>query len=124
MKFTKTHEWIKQEKSTDTIVTIGISDHAQGELSDIVYVQFPEVNAEFKKGDVMLSIESVKAASDVYAPLSGKVIAVNDALESAPEKINQSPEQDGWLVQLEISNPEELEKLIDETTYKHSLTED
>lgn len=121
MKFTKTHEWVNPDKN---IATIGISHHAQEELSDIVYINLPAIGEEFKKGDVMLSIESVKAASDVYAPISGKIVEVNTELESVPEKVNQSPEKDGWLVKLEMSDQDELEKLIDATTYQHSLNDE
>lgn len=115
MKFTKTHEWIKFENN---IATIGITDHAQSELSDIVFIKLPTVGDEFKIGDTMCTIESVKAASDIYSPITGKVIEVNSSLDDNPEKVNQSPEDEGWLTKLEVSNPSELEELMDNTAYQ------
>ncbi|MDK2885791.1 MAG: glycine cleavage system protein [Thermosipho sp. (in: thermotogales)] len=115
-KYTKSHEWI----DTDTGY-VGITNHAQEELGDIVYVDLPEVGKEVKKGDVLLSIESVKAASDIYAPVSGKVVEINSELDASPELVNEDAEGKGWLVKIELSNPEELNELLTEEEYKQFL---
>ncbi|EKF49084.1 glycine cleavage system protein H [Thermosipho africanus H17ap60334] len=114
-KFTKTHEWVDENGY------VGITSHAQEELGDIVYVDLPEVGKEVKKGDVLLSIESVKAASDVYAPISGKIVEVNSELDARPELVNEDAEGEGWLVKIEISNPSELDELMTEEEYKEFL---
>jgi len=115
-KYAKTHEWI----DTD-IGFVGISNHAQEELGDIVYVELPAVGKEVKKGEVIASLESVKAAGDVYAPVSGKVVAVNDKVNATPELINQDPEGEGWIVKIEPSNFAEFDELMTEEEYKNSL---
>lgn len=115
-KFTKTHEWF----DTDTGF-VGISSHAQEQLGDVVFVDLPQIGREVKKGEVIVSIESVKAAGDVYAPVSGKIVAVNEKLNATPELINQDPEGEGWIVKLEVSNPAELDELLSEEEYKNSL---
>jgi glycine cleavage system H protein len=115
-KFTKTHEWVDENGY------VGITSHAQEELGDIVYVDLPEVGKEVKKGDVLLSIESVKAASDVYAPISGKIVEVNSELDARPELVNEDAEGEGWLVKIEISNPSELDELMTEEEYKEFLS--
>lgn len=113
-KYTKTHEWVEvNEKSA----TVGISEHAQNKLGDIVYVDLPEVGKEIKAGEVLCSIESVKSASDIYAPVSGKIVEVNKILEDAPETINKSAEGDGWIAKIEISDHSEVDKLLDKTEY-------
>ena len=101
LKYTKKHEWVKIDGN---IITIGISDHAQGELTDIVYVELPEVGAEFQAGDEIAVVESVKSTSDIFTPLGGKVIEVNSALEDGPEIINSDPYEAGWLAKLECSD--------------------
>jgi glycine cleavage system H protein len=111
MKFTETHEWIKVEG--DGAGTVGISDYAQGELGDIVFVELPKVGAVFKKGEVSVVLESTKAAADVYAPASGTVTAVNTLLNDHSELINHSPENEGWLFKMLLSDPAELEGLAD-----------
>ncbi|ANE42064.1 MAG: glycine cleavage system protein GcvH [Fervidobacterium pennivorans] len=115
-KYTKTHEWIDTETGK-----VGVSNYAQEQLGDIVYVELPAVGKEVKKGDRIVSLESVKAAGDVYAPVSGKIVAVNEKVNATPELINQDPEGEGWLVQIEISNPAELDELLTEDEYKASL---
>ena len=115
LKYTQSHEWIKITNST---ATIGITDHAQTELTDIVYAELPEMGKEFTKGDELCVIESVKSVSEIYAPLSGKITKVNQQLEDSPETINTSPYDDGWLVEIEITNKEELSKLLDADAYK------
>ena len=104
LKYTSDHEWLRQEE--DGSVTVGITDHAQSALGDLVYVELPEVNQEVEAGSDMAVVESVKAASDVYAPIGGTVVAVNDALADDPEAINNDPYGDGWIVRLEPSGDE------------------
>jgi glycine cleavage system H protein len=115
LKYTKTHEWVKL---TGTKVKIGITDHAQEELTDIVFVELPTVGKEVKKGEELCVVESVKSVSEVYAPVSGKVVAVNTKLDDAPEIINSSPYDDGWLVELEVKDNAEVNTLLDATAYK------
>jgi len=115
-KYTKTHEWIDTETGK-----VGVSNYAQEQLGDIVYVELPAVGKEVKKGERIVSLESVKAAGDVYAPVSGKIVAVNEQVNATPELINQDPEGEGWLIQIEISNPAELDELLTEDEYKASL---
>ena len=119
--FSKDHEWIESGKSP---ARIGISDYAQKELTDVVYVELPEIGAEVSKGDSIVTLESVKATSDVYAPAAGKITAVNADLEDSPQKINQSPYGDGWLVELEIVDPSELEGLMGYSAYQEYLEEE
>lgn len=114
-KFSKSHEWVEVEGKT---AVVGISNHAQEELGDVVYVDLPEPGKEVKKGEVLCTIESVKAAADVYSPVSGKVLEVNKNLEEKPELVNESPESDGWLVKLEIVDESELSNLMDEEEYR------
>jgi glycine cleavage system H protein len=104
LKYTSDHEWLRRED--DGNVTVGITDHAQSALGDLVYVELPEVNQEVEAGSDMAVVESVKAASDVYAPISGTVVAVNEALSDDPEAINKDPYGDGWIVRLEPSGDE------------------
>ena len=115
MKYTEDHEWIKLD---DDVATIGISTHAAGQLGDVVYVELPDVDAEFEKGDDAAVVESVKAASEIYAPLSGTITAVNEVLEDAPETVNAAPETDGWFFKIKISDASELDGMMDEAAYK------
>jgi glycine cleavage system H protein len=115
LKYTKTHEWVKL---TGTKVKIGITDHAQEELTDIVFVELPTVGKEVKKGEELCVVESVKSVSEVYAPVSGKVVAVNTKLDDSPEIINSSPYDDGWLVELEVKDKAEVNTLLDAAAYK------
>ncbi|WP_036226159.1 glycine cleavage system protein GcvH [Mesoaciditoga lauensis] len=119
-KYTESHEWVELDGK---VATVGISDHAQNELGDIVYVELPEVGKEVKAGETLCSVESVKSASDVYAPVSGKVVEVNEELENAPETINKSAEKDGWIAKIEVSDPSELDKLLSEEEYKKKIAE-
>jgi len=120
LKYTKDHEWLRQEE--DGSVTIGITDHAQSALGDLVYIELPEAGREIELGGEMAVVESVKAASDVYAPVSGTVVAVNEDLSDDPEKINLDPYGDGWIVRLQPSagedgetmSPDEYQVLLDE----------
>ena len=113
--FTEDHEWIKVDGDTGTV---GISAYAAKALGDVVFVELPDVGAELDKGDEAAVVESVKAASEVYAPIGGEVTAVNEALEDAPETVNASPDGDGWFLKLKIADADELEGLMDETKYK------
>ena len=101
LKFLDSHEWIKEDDNT---VVVGISDHAQNELGEVVFVELPAIGDEFVSGDEAAVVESVKAASEVYTPISGKVIEVNDALEENPELVNTSPYEDGWFFKLKVSD--------------------
>lgn len=116
LKYVDSHEWVRVE--SDGTVTIGISDHAQEALGDLVFVEVPEVGRSVKAGEAFAVVESVKAASDVYSPLSGEVLAANDKLGAAPELINQAPYGDGWLVKLRPGNAAELSKLLDAAAYQ------
>lgn len=118
-KFASSHEWISLEG--DDVVRIGISDHAQEALGDLVFVELPEVGREVAKGEEFAVVESVKAASDVYAPLSGEVIEVNADLEDSPELINGEPYTGGWILKLKLSDPSELEQLMSEADYLASI---
>jgi glycine cleavage system H protein len=117
LQYTKSHEWVRAEDGT---VTIGITDHAQEELGDVVFVELPEVGATIESGDSFGTVESVKAVSDLYTPVGGEVVEVNSSLEDAPEKINDDPYGEGWIVKLSSSeeadllSPEEYEKVVEE----------
>jgi glycine cleavage system H protein len=115
LKYTKTHEWVKL---AGTKAKIGITDHAQHELTDIVFVELPTVGKEVKKGEELCVVESVKSVSEVYAPVSGKVIAVNTKLDESPEIINSSPYDTGWLVEIEVKDKSEVNTLLDAAAYK------
>ena len=121
-KYAVTHEWAQADASG--IVTVGISDHAQIALGDVVFVELPEVGAHIDAGDEAGVVESVKAASDIYAPVSGEVIEVNEALESSPELANSEPYGDGWFFRMRADNIEELDALLDAEGYEHSLDEE
>lgn len=119
LKYTSDHEWLRREE--DGSVTIGITDHAQSALGDLVYVELPEIDQEVEAGSDMAVVESVKAASDVYAPISGTVVAVNDALSDDPEAINNDPYGEGWIVRLEpggdeadLLSPDAYQALLDD----------
>jgi glycine cleavage system H protein len=116
LKYLDSHEWARVE--SDGTVTIGISDHAQGALGDLVFVEVPEVGKSLSKGGAAAVVESVKAASDVYSPLSGEVVAANDSLGSSPELVNSDPYGAGWLFKLKPSNAAELQQLLDAKAYE------
>ncbi|HOY26651.1 MAG: glycine cleavage system protein GcvH [Mesotoga sp.] len=120
-KYTKTHEWVSVEGD---IATVGISDHAQDHLGDVVYIDLPEAGKSLKKGDVLCTIESVKAASDVYAPVSGNIVEVNAGLDSSPETINSDAEGAGWIAKIKLSSPTELDSLMDLEAYKKHCEEE
>lgn len=118
MYFTKDHEWVKVD---GTFGIVGISDHAAHELGDITFVELPKIGAVVKQFGVLGSIESVKAASDIFAPLSGKVVSVNDVLDTTPETVNESAEDAGWMAKVEISNESELKNLMTQDQYNDYL---
>ncbi len=117
LKYTQDHEWIR---GTET-VRIGISDFAQDQLGDIVFVELPEVGTQFEAQDVFATVESVKAVSEVYTPVSGEVVAVNEALEENPELVNKDPYGEGWIVDIKISDSSQLEGLMDSKAYMEML---
>jgi len=117
LSYTKEHEWLSLDD--DGNVKVGITDHAQDALSDVVFVELPEIGSSFSKGDSMAVAESVKAASDIYAPVSGKVVSVNTKLEESPELINESPYDFGWMVTIEPTG--ELEDLLDSDSYQELI---
>ena len=118
MKFTKDHEWVSLDGD---IATVGISKHAADALGDVVFVEVPEVGKMVSKGDSFAVVESVKAASDVYAPISGEVVEGNAALGDAPETVNDQPEGSGWFAKIKLANPPEVEALMDRDAYEAFL---
>lgn len=123
LKFTQSHEWVRDEG--DGTVTIGITEHAQELLGDLVFVELPEVGAELDAGDDCAVVESVKAASDVYSPLGGEVVEVNELLNDAPETINNEAYGEGWIFKLKLADADELEGLLDAAAYaEHCENED
>ncbi|MCP4048303.1 MAG: glycine cleavage system protein GcvH [Gammaproteobacteria bacterium] len=119
LQYTESHEWVSEEPNGNS--RIGISDHAQEALGDLVFVELPVVGDEISQGDQCAVVESVKAASDIYAPVSGKVVAINEELDADPELINADPYGDGWLYELELHDREELEGLKDAEAYALTL---
>lgn len=122
LKFLKSHEWVRVEG--DGRATVGISDHAQAALGDLVYVELPNVGDRVEAGNACAVVESVKAASDVYAPVSGKVVEANSALADKPETINEDAYGDGWLFVVELEDPEQLNDLLDPDAYAELLDEE
>lgn len=120
LRYAKSHEWVKLD--ADGTATIGITDYAQNSLGDITYVQLPKVGTVLKSGEVFGVVESVKAASDVYAPLAGLVLAMNPALTSAPETVNSSPFADGWMLKLKAANPADAESLLNADAYSKMVS--
>ncbi|HEY7643520.1 MAG TPA: glycine cleavage system protein GcvH [Hyphomicrobiales bacterium] len=117
-KYTSDHEYVQVE---DGVGTVGISEYAQDKLGDIVFVELPEVGKVLAKGQEAAVVESVKAASEVYAPVSGEVVAVNDAIVASPELVNQDPEGGAWFIKIRIGNPRELDMLMSDEAYKDYL---
>lgn len=120
LKYSKEHEWVKVEGNT---VTIGITEYAQGELGDIVFVELPEVDDEINEGDTFGSVESVKTVSELYAPVSGKVVESNEELEDSPEFVNESPYEKAWMVKVELSDESQLDDLLSIDQYKEMIGE-
>lgn len=119
LRYTEEHEWLKEEAGN---VRIGITDFAQSELGDIVFVELPEVGATLKANEPFGSVESVKTVSELYAPVSGEVIEVNQSLEDEPEKVNEGPYEAGWMIVVKMSNPSELEGLLSAEEYQAQIT--
>ena len=117
LNYTEEHEWLKIQE--DGQARVGITDYAQNSLSDVVFVELPEVGDQFTKGDVMTVAESVKAASDIYAPISGKIVSINEKLEESPELVNESPYEFGWMVLIEPEG--EVNGLLDAASYRESI---
>ena len=122
LRYAKSHEWVRTDDGD--VVTVGITDHAQDQLGDVVFVELPEVGRKVNAGDTVAVIESVKTASDIYTPVSGVVSAINDTLEARPEAINLGPYGDGWLFKVTPSNTGELADLLDADAYNAQATEE
>jgi len=120
-RYTKEHEWVSLEGNK---ARIGITQHAQGELGDILFVELPAPETQLEKGDTLATLESVKAVSDVYAPMSGKVVEVNEAVEDSPETVNEDPHGKGWLVVIEVANPAQVDGLLDAGAYEKYLSDE
>lgn len=122
LRYSKTHEWIRQENND--VYTVGITDHAQQELGDIVFIELPDVDDDVGAGDDVVVVESVKTAADVFSPVSGKIIEVNESLNSQPARVNQDPYGDGWLYRIKIEDDAEIEDLLDAEQYESELVEE
>ena len=118
LKYTKDHEWIKLDGN---IATVGITDFAQSELGDIVYVEVDTLDEKLNKDDVFGTVEAVKTVSDLFLPMSGKIIEFNENLSDSPESINDSPYDEGWIIKVEVSNPDEMSELLDNNQYKELI---
>ncbi len=118
LRYSKEHEWVASE---ETVATIGITDHAQEQLGEIVYIELPSVGDKVSKDDPFGVVESVKAVSDIYAPVSGTVLEVNEDLAESPEVVNEDPYGDGWLIKVRISDPADLDDLMDNDEYEHMI---
>ncbi|MCP2257854.1 glycine cleavage system H protein [Streptoalloteichus tenebrarius] len=121
LRYTEQHEWVA--RAGDDTVRVGITDYAQRQLGDVVFVQLPEVGRQVAEGDSVGEVESTKSVSDIYAPLAGEVVAVNEAVVTAPETINGDPYGDGWLVELRISDPASVDGLLDAAGYREKIGE-
>jgi glycine cleavage system H protein len=119
-RYTKEHEWVKMDGA---LGTVGITDFAQHELGDVVFVELPKIGAKFSAGDSFGTVESVKAVSEIYAPVSGEVAEINPALGNEPEKINQDPHGAAWLIKLKLANPAEVNSLMDAAAYEAYIAE-
>ena len=120
LRFSKEHEWVRCDGD---IAVVGITDYAQEQLGDVVYVELPEIGRRVEKGKEAAVVESVKAASDIYAPVSGEVAEVNDALAADPAKVNADPMGEGWFLKLRLADPQELDGLLDEAAYRNFVEE-
>ena len=120
LRFLESHEWIDAADANSA--SMGISDHAQAELTDVVYLELPEVGRTVSKGEAFAVIESVKAANDIYAPVSGEIVEINEALAEAPEPINEDPYGNGWMVKIKLSDPSELESLMNAESYREHIS--
>ena len=118
LKYTKEHEWIREDGDT---VTVGITDHAQGELGDIIFVEFPEIGQKIERDEPFGTIEAVKTVADLFAPISGTVIEINETLDDSPESVNNDPYGDGWMVKVSVSEPGELDNLMSADQYQEMI---
>lgn len=118
LKYSKEHEWVAAE---ETVATIGITDHAQEQLGEIVYIELPSIGEKVSKDDPFGVVESVKAVSDIYAPVSGTVLEVNEDLAESPEVVNEDPYGDGWLIKVRVSDPADLDDLMDNEEYEQMI---
>ena len=118
LQYTKDHEWVKIENG---VATIGITDFAQGELGDIVFVELPEAGKSFNAGDAFGTIEAVKTVTDLFSPISGKIVAINEGLDNDPGKVNSDPYGDGWLVKIRLSDPDEKDGLMSSIVYEEII---
>jgi glycine cleavage system H protein len=118
VRYTKDHEWVRRD---DDIVTIGVTEYAQEQLGDLVFVELPEVGREFEAADAVAVVESVKAAADVFAPVAGKITEVNQSVVDDPSLVNSEPEADGWLFKMEMTDPDTYDNLLDEAGYREFL---
>ena len=114
LMYTSEHEWVKIENN---IATVGITDFAQGELGDIIFLEFPEVDEEFSEGDIFGTIEAVKTVSDLFMPISGKIVEINESLNDDPENVNSNPYEGGWMVKIELSANAQTDSLLDSKSY-------
>ena len=121
LKYTKEHEWVIID--TDQIATIGITDFAQSSLGDITFIQLPQDGENVRKDDAFGVVESVKAVSDLYSPVTGRVVEVNQPLLTAPELLNEDPYNDGWMIKVEVTDPDEIDELMDAAAYKEYVEE-
>jgi glycine cleavage system H protein len=117
-KFTPEHEWLSIEGD---VATVGITDHAQSQLGDLVFVELPQLGRSVRKSEALAVVESVKAASDVYAPVSGEIVAVNEAVVNEPALVNRDAEREAWLFKIRIASPSELEEMMDEAAYRQHI---
>ena len=122
LMYTESHEWVRL--NDDGTVTVGITEHAQEQLGDLVFVESPEVDADVEAGDAIAVVESVKAASDIYAPIAGRIIDANNALADAPELVNSSPYEDGWLFTMEPTDASDVEELLSSDSYDAFIASD
>lgn len=120
--FTPSHEWVLD--NGDGTITLGVSDHAQELLGDVVFVELPEIGREVEAGEEFSLVESVKAASDIYSPVTGEVVAVNEELEDSPETVNEEPYEGGWIVKIKLSDASELTKLLNADAYAATIAEE
>lgn len=121
LKYLSSHEWVLIE---DNVATVGISDHAQELLGDLVYVELPEIGSAISAGDSVGVVESVKAASDMYAPVTGEVVEINDELEDSPDRINHDPYGDGWMYKVALEDPDEVGELLDAEAYGEAIADE
>lgn len=118
LKYTNEHEWVKADGN---MAYVGVTEHAASELGDIVYIDIPDPEAELSAGDTFATIEAVKTVADMFSPVSGKIVEINESLEDSPETVNGDPYGDGWIVKIEMSDPSELDSLLDVDAYKELI---